>query len=252
MSCALQATLASNTCAFSSRRLSLNNQKFSKRSSYLLTVRANSDDADCNDEECAPDKEVGKISVEWLAGEKTKVVGTFPPRRAKGWTGYVEKDTAGQTNIYSVEPAVYVAESVLSSGTAGSSKEGAENTAGIVAFLALISIAAASSILLQVGKTTPPIQRAEYSGPSLSYYISKFKPPEITQAPAPIEAELPSSVVQPETAPEVSSSVAAESEIQPEVPEPVVQPESSPPQVSSSVEVGSEIQPEPASVSVVS
>lgn len=40
--------------------------------------------------------------MEWLAGEKTKVVGTFPPRN-RGWTGYVEKDTAGQTNIYSVE-----------------------------------------------------------------------------------------------------------------------------------------------------
>lgn len=46
--------------------------------------------------------QVGKVSVEWLAGEKTKVVGTFPPR-TRGWTGYVEKDTAGQTNIYSVE-----------------------------------------------------------------------------------------------------------------------------------------------------
>lgn len=42
------------------------------------------------------------MSVEWLAGEKTRVVGTFPPR-TRGWTGYVEKDTAGQTNIYSVE-----------------------------------------------------------------------------------------------------------------------------------------------------
>lgn len=40
--------------------------------------------------------------MEWLAGEKTKVVGTFPPRK-RGWTGYIEKDTAGQTNIYSVE-----------------------------------------------------------------------------------------------------------------------------------------------------
>lgn len=40
--------------------------------------------------------------MEWLAGEKTKVAGTFPPRN-RGWTGYVEKDTAGQTNIYSVE-----------------------------------------------------------------------------------------------------------------------------------------------------
>lgn len=40
--------------------------------------------------------------MEWLADEKTRVVGTFPPRK-KGWTGYIEKDTAGQTNIYSVE-----------------------------------------------------------------------------------------------------------------------------------------------------
>lgn len=46
--------------------------------------------------------QVGKVSMEWLAGEKTKVVGTYPPRK-RGWTGYVEKDTAGQTNIYSVE-----------------------------------------------------------------------------------------------------------------------------------------------------
>jgi hypothetical protein len=40
--------------------------------------------------------------MDWLAKEKTKVVGTFPPKK-RGWTGYVEKDTAGQTNIYSVE-----------------------------------------------------------------------------------------------------------------------------------------------------
>lgn len=40
--------------------------------------------------------------MEWLAGDKTKVSGTFPPRRRE-WSGYVEKDTAGQTNIYSVE-----------------------------------------------------------------------------------------------------------------------------------------------------
>lgn len=40
--------------------------------------------------------------MDWLAGEKTKVVGTYPPRK-RGWTGYVEKDTAGQKNIYSVE-----------------------------------------------------------------------------------------------------------------------------------------------------
>jgi len=46
--------------------------------------------------------------MEWLAEEKTKVVGTYPPRRKQGWTGYVEKDTAGQTNIYSVEVRIFL------------------------------------------------------------------------------------------------------------------------------------------------
>lgn len=47
--------------------------------------------------------------MEWLAGEKTKVTGTFPPtKRERGWTGYVEKDTAGQTNIYSVEVSCFI------------------------------------------------------------------------------------------------------------------------------------------------
>ena len=46
--------------------------------------------------------QVGSLSVEWLAEERTQVVGTFPPKK-KGWTGLIEKDTAGQTNIYSVE-----------------------------------------------------------------------------------------------------------------------------------------------------
>lgn len=40
--------------------------------------------------------------MDWKAEEMTKVSGTFPPKK-KGWTGYVEKDTAGQTNIYSIE-----------------------------------------------------------------------------------------------------------------------------------------------------
>lgn len=47
--------------------------------------------------------------MEWLAGEKTKVKGTFPPtKRERGWTGYVEKDTAGQTNIYSIEVSSFI------------------------------------------------------------------------------------------------------------------------------------------------
>ena len=49
--------------------------------------------------------QVGKLSMEWKAEEKTKVLGTFPPvsRPTPKWTGFVEKDTAGQTNIYAVE-----------------------------------------------------------------------------------------------------------------------------------------------------
>ena len=64
-----------------------------------------------------------------MVSEK-KVVGTFPPKK-RGWTSYVEKDIAG------------------------SSSDGAENTAAVAAGIALISIAAASSILLQVGKNAP-------------------------------------------------------------------------------------------------
>ena len=98
-----------------------------------------------------------------------------------------------------------MAESAISSGTAGSSSDGVENTAAIVTGLALISIAAASSILLQVGKNAPPqIQTAEYSGPSLSYYINQFKPLEITEVSVPSEAELSSSVQLESSPPEVS------------------------------------------------
>ncbi|KAL0659826.1 hypothetical protein Bca4012_080411 [Brassica carinata] len=53
-------------------------------------------------------------------------------------------------------PAVYVA---ISSGTAGSSSDGAENTAAIVVG-GLALIAAASSILLQVGKDAPAKPKA--------------------------------------------------------------------------------------------
>lgn len=209
-------SVAANTCSssssssFSSKTRHLS-AKFGRFDTSKLRIRASSDEPeDCNVEECAPDKEVGKVSVEWLAGEKTRVAGTFPPKK-KGWTGYVEKDTAGQTNIYSVEPTVYVAESVISSGNAGSSSDGAENTAAIAAGLGLIAIAAASSILLQVGKNQPQIQTMEYSGPSLTYYINKFQPSEIIPAPAPAPAP---------SASESSSATVTESENStPEVPQ---------------------------------
>jgi len=114
-----------------------------------------------------------------------------------------------------------VAESAISSGTAGSSSDGAENTAAIVAGLALISVAAASSILLQVGKNAPPqIQPTEYTGPSLTYYINKFKPPEITEVSVRSEAEAePSLAVQPDSAAPDLSQVQVEAQIQPETPD---------------------------------
>ncbi|KAJ9179525.1 hypothetical protein P3X46_011304 [Hevea brasiliensis] len=213
MACVSQAMISANTCTFTSPRLfkkclSLNRQNFK-----IFTIRASSDDPDCNDEDCAPDKEVGKVSMEWLAGEKTKVVGTFPPR-SRGWTGYVEKDTAGQKNIYSVEPAIYVAESAISSGTAGSSADGAENTKAIAAGLALISVAAASLILIQVGKTPTVTQAVEYSGPALSYYINKFKPPEIVQAAVPSQGESSPSV-QPENSASEVPQIQVQSQFRP-------------------------------------
>lgn len=167
---------------------------------FLLTCNASSspspsspapaqEDPDCNEDECAPEKEVGSLSAEWLAEERTRVVGTFPPKK-KGWTGLVQKDTAGQTNIYSVEPMVYVAESAISSGAAGTSADGAENTAAIAAGLVLITVAAASSILIQVNKNQPQVPEAAYNGPPLSYYVAKFQPAvaapaQTLEAPAP-------------------------------------------------------------------
>ncbi|KAK3008567.1 hypothetical protein RJ639_014067 [Escallonia herrerae] len=218
MACALSANGCSTITSSVSptRRLFLNKYPKRKASLDFLQIRASAADEaeDCNVEECAPDKEVGKVSMEWLAGEKTKVTGTFPPCK-QGWTGYVEKDTAGQTNIYSVEPAVYVAESAISSGNAGSSADGADNNAAVAAGLALISIAAASSVILQVGKTTPPPQTLEYSGPSLSYYINKFRPPEIVQASVPVETETSTSA-QPESSAVEVSEIQVESENRPD------------------------------------
>ncbi|GAV70214.1 hypothetical protein CFOL_v3_13712 [Cephalotus follicularis] len=201
MACASQAMISAKTCIITSPK-TFSNKYNNQRYYNTFTIQASSDDSDCNTEECAPEKEVGKVSMEWLVEEKTKVVGTYPPRK-RGWTGYVEKDTAGQTNIYSVEPVVYVAESAISSGSSGTSSDGAENTAAIAAGLALISVAAASSILLQVGKNPPQAQTVEYNGPSLTYYINKFKPPEIIQAAVPSETESPSPVLSDTSAPEV-------------------------------------------------
>jgi hypothetical protein len=125
-----------------------------------------------------------------------------------------------------------LAESAISSGNAGKSADGAENTAAIAAGLALISIAAASSILLQVDKKPPQVQTVEYSGPSLTYYINKFKPQEMIEASVPSQTESSSSV-------QVDSSAEEVPQIQvktaPEVPQ---------------IQVNSQIQLEPSTPSV--
>ncbi|KAL4562029.1 hypothetical protein LXL04_034218 [Taraxacum kok-saghyz] len=190
------AAFSATSCSTNMRIRFFNTDLYTKQQKQTFNVRkiraSANDQEDCNVEECAPDKEVGKVSMEWLAGEKTKVAGTFPPRR-RDWSGYVEKDTAGQTNIYSVEPAVYVAESAISSGTSGTSADGAENTAAVFGFGGLIAVAAASVVLLQVGKNAPPqIKTLDYSGPSLSYYITKFKPLEVVQTQPISSQEAPS------------------------------------------------------------
>lgn len=108
-----------------------------------------------------------------------------------------------------------MAESAISSGTAGSSSSGAENTAAIAAGLGLIFVAAASSVLLQVSKNPPQVQTVEYSGPSLSYYVNKFKPQEIIEASVPSETELPSSVPADNSAAEVPQ-IQVKSQVQQE------------------------------------
>ncbi|CAA7026880.1 unnamed protein product [Microthlaspi erraticum] len=246
MSCTWNVLLSPNGCLLASPKplARFLSAKPVGRKLSVSVVRAASDDPDCNAEECAPDKEVGTVSMEWLAGEKTKVVGTFPPRK-KGWTGYVEKDTAGQTNVYSIEPAVYVAESAISSGTAGSSSDGAENTAAIVAGVALIAVAAASSILLQVGKDAPARPKpVDYSGPSLSYYINKFKPAETDQASSfPALTEAPPVAQQETSLPETMASEAQPETSLPETMAVEAQPETSLPETAAV-----EAQPEASSV----
>lgn len=144
---------------------------------------------ECNEEEeeeeSAVEKEVGKLSMKWEAEEKTKLAGTYSPvaQNERRWTGYIEKDTAGQTNIYSVEPTVYVAENAISTGSAGGSS-GTNKSLAIAVGLGLVAVASALSILLLVGKNTLAAleDSSTYSGPPLSYYITKFNPTVAVQA----------------------------------------------------------------------
>ncbi|CAM6105633.1 unnamed protein product [Calypogeia fissa] len=124
----------------------------------------------------------------------------FPTGRK--WTGYVEKDTAGQTNIYAVEPTVYVADSVLSSGEAGSSTEGTSNTVGLALGFGVVALAGAAAVLLIAGQNAPVSVTEEvgYNGPPLSYYVSKF-----SKAPVEAAVTIEDSVTAPELTEEVTN-----------------------------------------------
>lgn len=174
----------------------------SVKSRLPFAIKAVSAPEECNEEECAPEKEVGKVSLEWKAEESTKVLGTYPPMSSKRkWTGYVEKDTAGQTNIYAVEPTVYVSENVISSNTAGDSSTGSEQTLLVSVGLALGLLVGAGVVLQWVSSSssssnTPVASDAassssSYTGPSLSYYIQKFKQPSVTTTTVVVPAPPP-------------------------------------------------------------
>eukprot|EP00249_Psilotum_nudum_P008113 c21050_g1_i1 orf=158-820(+) len=192
-SCYLAPTrLLRSSPAFSLPLLKLGTVGFVKaRRLACPSVKAVSAPEDCNEEECAPTKEVGKISKEWVAEDNTRVSGTYPPlsrQQMRRWTGYVEKDTAGQTNIYSVEPTMYVAENEIGSDI--STDDANQNTLAISFGLGSIIIAGATSVLVLVGNNSPEQQSQDflYTGPSLSYYIQKFNvsvevKPVVTAAP---------------------------------------------------------------------
>lgn len=118
--------------------------------------------------------------------------------RAK-YSGFVQSDTAGQQNIYSVEPTVYIAESAISTGTAGESSDGSGGTLLISGFLGLAAVGGAAAVLFSIGSTGPAVvPDTPYDGPSLTYYVQKF------------EGELAASkvvVVEAAVAPEVSDVV---------------------------------------------
>lgn len=168
---------------------------------------------ECNEEECAPTKEVGKLSLDWKTEDNSKVAGTYPPlaRQERKWTGYVEKDTAGQTNIYAVEPTIYVAESAISTGTAGGASGGSGEALAVAGGLGLIAVASAASILLSVGKNAPAPQTA-YVGPPLTYYVSKFS--SEVAAPASVAEQISTTSESPSLAdlPSVPNPEAALSE----------------------------------------
>lgn len=114
----------------------------------------------------------------------------FKVKAERDYTGFVEKDTAGQTNIYAVEPTIYVAESPISTNSRGQSTDGTSGTLIIAGFLAAAALSGAAIVLLTVNNA-PKSADEVYQGPPLDFYIQKFSHPELEEelleAPAVLE-----------------------------------------------------------------
>lgn len=101
------------------------------------------------------------------------------PRTTRKFTGYVQKDTAGQENIYAVEPTVYVGDSAFSNSAGRGGAPSASGPPPVVAgLLGLAAVAGAAAVFFTLGggPASAPADEA-YSGPPLMYYIQKFEDP---------------------------------------------------------------------------
>eukprot|EP00243_Klebsormidium_subtile_P003705 TRINITY_DN17298_c0_g1_i1.p1 TRINITY_DN17298_c0_g1~~TRINITY_DN17298_c0_g1_i1.p1 ORF type:complete len:211 (+),score=12.19 TRINITY_DN17298_c0_g1_i1:141-773(+) len=125
-----------------------------------------------------------------------------PSSEDRKW-GYTEFDSAGQKNIYAVEPKIYVADNVFSTGKKGTEGQG-NSTLVFVGIGVAVAVGAVASLNLLGNAPTvaPSAAISSVAGidvPPLSFYIEKF-----SQKPSLESASLP--------APEVSSQAVASAE----------------------------------------
>ncbi|GAQ79446.1 hypothetical protein KFL_000300440 [Klebsormidium nitens] len=122
--------------------------------------------------------------------------------------GYTEFDSAGQKNIYAVEPKIYVADNAFSTGKKGTEGQGS-STLVFLGIGAAVAVGAVASLNLlgNAPSAAPSAAISTVAGvdvPPLSFYIEKF-----SQTPSLDSASLP--------APEVSSkAIASAAEVIPE------------------------------------
>mmetsp|Transcript_31160 Transcript_31160/g.101587 ORF Transcript_31160/g.101587 Transcript_31160/m.101587 type:complete len:154 (-) Transcript_31160:40-501(-) len=93
--------------------------------------------------------------------------------------GFTEEDSAGQSNIFAVEPKMVVAGSSADSGDTGSP------LASVVAFLVAGGAVGAGFLALSGQEAAP--EKVVADGLPLSYYVKMFEAP----APAPVVVEAP-------------------------------------------------------------